>query len=90
MDPTFESVTTRLGPRALHELAAAYENAVQSLRVGEVARIPNRRVRQVMVDAMLAQGQRGGFEASRLSEVAAAAARAAILPPFAHTRADTV
>lgn len=82
MDDAFSNLTDRLGARALHQLASAYETAILAVSQGEPPRMPDRRIRQAMVDAMLSDGQRGGFEASRLSEVGASAARAERLPPI--------
>jgi hypothetical protein len=60
------------GPENAAKLASAYRTALVSISRGDWECLPNRSARLSLVEAMLREGRRNGFDPARLSEVALA------------------
>ena len=79
LDPVLPELTRTYGRDAAASLAEAYDAAIRSVSLGSWSRMPDRSVRLAMVEQMLREGRRNGFDPARLRR-AALGARPALSP----------
>lgn len=75
LDTALLTLDQSYGQESARNLTSAYQSALLVLSVGRVDRMPDRVTRLAVVEAMIGEGRRNGFDVAAMARAGVAAGR---------------